>query len=444
MAQKGGGRGYGGKDNYSHSIGKGSWETSSDGNQARREKGAPGKGKAGRGGKGSPRQGKGGNGSPGPPSLYSERPPPSPSDAVAGETQPPSPSGPEVVVHRVKDEVNEEIHTVCAGNTALQYSHFDSRVRQYLHAVHGAGGRKRLKEAIAFIQTATMQKTRQDVKNWPAYLFALLKKFDQEQARDEREARARQRVIDAQNSAPNSNNQTPEKEKEPDIWFPEPANPSSLTLSAPPIRKVSHDFAADDLDAAWASSNGPWASWGEGATDEARSSPSRAPAAPPPRFSSRCFTLEEPAEEIHGQRQSMTSPSSAQPSAPRPSAPPTRPPPMPPSAPPIGPPPHQRQNAPLQPPPNIPAAPGGLPLWSSPLAPPLVPPRSAPMSAPSITPMAPATVAGRAPEVAAAVAARQFLGTGSANGPPGTWGYNVDSSTTAAARAARAAAVAAR
>ncbi|CAE7227037.1 unnamed protein product, partial [Symbiodinium pilosum] len=79
---------------------------------------------------------------------------------------------------RAKDEVFEEIRVILGMNSALQHQFFDARVRQHLHALHGSGGRSRLKAALQMVHQSTMNKSRQDVKNWPAYLVTLLKKFD--------------------------------------------------------------------------------------------------------------------------------------------------------------------------------------------------------------------------------------------------------------------------
>jgi len=90
---------------------------------------------------------------------------------------------------RVKDEVFEEIRAVLSVNAALQHQFFDARVRQHLHALHGSGGRARLKAALQMVHQCTMNKTRQDVKNWPAYLVTLLKKFDADAAPQDRQER---------------------------------------------------------------------------------------------------------------------------------------------------------------------------------------------------------------------------------------------------------------
>lgn len=96
--------------------------------------------------------------------------------------------------HRNRDEVWTEIHDIVGGNSCLQQSDFDYRIRQHLHAILGNGGREKLHQAVIGIQTATAKKTRADVRNWPAYLVKLLKKFDDDVAWKDREARAKERV----------------------------------------------------------------------------------------------------------------------------------------------------------------------------------------------------------------------------------------------------------
>lgn len=77
----------------------------------------------------------------------------------------------------------EEIRNLLNANSALQIQFFDARVRQQLHALLGSGGRPRLKAALNMVHTCTMHKTRQGVKNWPAYLLTLLRKFEQDTAK---------------------------------------------------------------------------------------------------------------------------------------------------------------------------------------------------------------------------------------------------------------------
>jgi len=72
------------------------------------------------------------------------------------------------------DELTEK-----AGSN-LEKGDFDFRVRRYLFGLRNSGGRQKVKDALAMIQTYTAQKTRASVKNWPAYLLTLLKKFEPE------------------------------------------------------------------------------------------------------------------------------------------------------------------------------------------------------------------------------------------------------------------------
>ncbi|CAL1159395.1 unnamed protein product [Cladocopium goreaui] len=69
----------------------------------------------------------------------------------------------------------------------LQMQFFDGRVRQHLHALLGNGGRQRLKAALTMVHTCTLHETRQDVKNWPAYLLTLLKGFDSDISHQEKQ-----------------------------------------------------------------------------------------------------------------------------------------------------------------------------------------------------------------------------------------------------------------
>lgn len=98
---------------------------------------------------------------------------------------------------RAKDVVFAEIRGVLEICPVLQSTDFDFRIRQQLHAFHGAGGRARIHEAMVWIKNSTQSKLRSSVKNWPAYILALLKKFEMEAASNDRQARARQRVAEA-------------------------------------------------------------------------------------------------------------------------------------------------------------------------------------------------------------------------------------------------------
>lgn len=80
-----------------------------------------------------------------------------------------------------KDEVLAEIEILLGeAGSPLQRADFDFRVRRFLLALRGSGGRKKVSDALAMIRTYTSQKSRQSVKNWSAYLLTLLKKFEPE------------------------------------------------------------------------------------------------------------------------------------------------------------------------------------------------------------------------------------------------------------------------
>jgi len=102
---------------------------------------------------------------------------------------------------RIKDEIFSEIRRLIDGRPALLLADFDFRVRQHLHALYGAGGKERMCSALATIGEATKSKDRHAVKNWPAYILCLLKKFDQDVGSKEREARSEARVKSAKEKA---------------------------------------------------------------------------------------------------------------------------------------------------------------------------------------------------------------------------------------------------
>lgn len=85
----------------------------------------------------------------------------------------PNSSKPAAVIHK-------QIVSIVEKNSALQLADFDFRVRQHFHAVYGQGGEERLAAAASFIRTATMSKERESVRSWPAFIVALLRRFEQE------------------------------------------------------------------------------------------------------------------------------------------------------------------------------------------------------------------------------------------------------------------------
>lgn len=101
------------------------------------------------------------------------------------------PEGDSEAKARPSDTIFHEIRAVVDLHTnALKQIDFDFRVRQHLHAMLGNGGKDRLSDALDMIKYATAGKDRKTVKNWPAYLGALLKKFDQDRVSEDREAKA--------------------------------------------------------------------------------------------------------------------------------------------------------------------------------------------------------------------------------------------------------------
>jgi len=238
------------------------------------EKGAKGASRGGKGGKSKGRNGgkgsdagrsqreKQGRGNPEglqpqlrPQDLVLPPPPPQrPGDSSRGAEAPlpaagqPTAEGDTAAQTRAKDEVFAEIRRVLEGTTPLQQADFDFRVRQHLHALYNQGGKERLREGLAVLQTATASKDRQAIKKWPAYLVTLLKRFDSDQASQDREARARARVAAAAAGA-------------------EPAlEPKALPLVVSEVPSEGPEAANDDpfnFDSPLGGAGGlePWAAW---------------------------------------------------------------------------------------------------------------------------------------------------------------------------------------
>ncbi|CAE7594399.1 unnamed protein product [Symbiodinium sp. CCMP2592] len=80
----------------------------------------------------------------------------------------------------VRDEISAEIDVaVSKPGSILQKADFDSGVRRYLGALRGCqNGKQKVKDAMAMLHHYTAQKMRSAVKNWPAYLLTLLKRFE--------------------------------------------------------------------------------------------------------------------------------------------------------------------------------------------------------------------------------------------------------------------------
>mmetsp|Transcript_64167 Transcript_64167/g.150602 ORF Transcript_64167/g.150602 Transcript_64167/m.150602 type:complete len:490 (-) Transcript_64167:17-1486(-) len=80
----------------------------------------------------------------------------------------------------VREEISVQIESVVSlPGSNLQKADFDSGVRRYLGALRGCqNGQQKTKDAMAMLHHYTSQKTRSAVKNWPAYLLTLLKRFE--------------------------------------------------------------------------------------------------------------------------------------------------------------------------------------------------------------------------------------------------------------------------
>lgn len=98
----------------------------------------------------------------------------------------------------MKDEINAAIEEVLSRpDTRLQKIDFDQGVRRFLGALRGIeGGQQKVKDAMTMIQTYTVNKNRDSVKNWPAYLLTLLKRFDPSGAHGKSEGKGSKEASD--------------------------------------------------------------------------------------------------------------------------------------------------------------------------------------------------------------------------------------------------------
>jgi len=109
----------------------------------------------------------------------------------SGATPPPPPAVQPAKSSEKKDDVNSEVDALLAiEGGGLQRSDFDFRVRRFLQELHKAGGRVKVRDALAMVQEYTQHKSREAVKNWPAYLLTLMKKFEPDLAAEGHGGRA--------------------------------------------------------------------------------------------------------------------------------------------------------------------------------------------------------------------------------------------------------------
>lgn len=87
------------------------------------------------------------------------------------EKKEPAPMG------KAKEDIAAELEIVFSSGSLLRRSDVDGRARQCLHAVHGVGGRVKVRECLQEVLYSTLQKERQDVSNWTAYVSRLVRKF---------------------------------------------------------------------------------------------------------------------------------------------------------------------------------------------------------------------------------------------------------------------------
>lgn len=77
----------------------------------------------------------------------------------------------------LKSVVVSEIDLLLQRNMSLELSDFDGLVRQFLHAIYGAGGKVSLQDALDAVHESTKYKPREVVGNWSAYINKHLKSF---------------------------------------------------------------------------------------------------------------------------------------------------------------------------------------------------------------------------------------------------------------------------
>jgi len=79
-------------------------------------------------------------------------------------------------------QIDEMIETFCEDeNLALEKDDFDFRSRRFLHELlsrDGDGGEERVKNALMTCADVARNKERDDVDNWRAYVFKLIRKED--------------------------------------------------------------------------------------------------------------------------------------------------------------------------------------------------------------------------------------------------------------------------
>jgi hypothetical protein len=80
------------------------------------------------------------------------------------------------------EDIMEDIAAAVQNSNVLKMEDFDGRVKRFLSIVRSSGGKSKVKDALAMVHTYTNQKSREAVRNWPAYVLTLLKKFDPEAA----------------------------------------------------------------------------------------------------------------------------------------------------------------------------------------------------------------------------------------------------------------------
>jgi hypothetical protein len=81
------------------------------------------------------------------------------------------------------------VRKAVAQNPSLQWADFDGLVRQFLHAIHGVGGRDAVHDSMGIVFLQTVRKDRDRVENMSRYIVAILRKFQSQLVAERTEKR---------------------------------------------------------------------------------------------------------------------------------------------------------------------------------------------------------------------------------------------------------------
>lgn len=99
-------------------------------------------------------------------------------------------TSPDAAKRRAKDDIYDEVGVACeASRGLLERRDFDGQIRQFLHAIHGLGGRQKVKECMVIVQLGTQRKSRASMRNPSAFIVTLIRRFFDLVSAEAREAR---------------------------------------------------------------------------------------------------------------------------------------------------------------------------------------------------------------------------------------------------------------